>query len=188
MLKLQWLQEEHNCCLNDTLCIYAAIDGSISTLRWLKQQGCAFATQCCYNAAQHNQLSSLQYLHSEGCEWDSTVLDVSADKLELFQWAAEHDYPGEAHTVCSEVAKRGSVPVLIYLQQKGLITAENLTHLMNVAGAYNRLAAVKWLRQQGAEWPDVLLYINEVWSCSTLEYARDEGCISLLTPPPAAED
>jgi hypothetical protein len=78
--------------------------------------------------------------------------------------------------------------VLIYLQQKRLITAEYLTHLLNVAGAYNRLAAVKWFRQQGADWPDVLRYINEVWSCSTLQYARDEGCLSLLTTPPAAED
>eukprot|EP00953_Heterococcus_sp_UTEX-ZZ885_P025743 13973-Heterococcus_DN1.PRE.2 len=51
--------------------------------------------------------------HSEGCEWDSRVLDVSANKLELFQWAAEHDCPGEAHTVCTEVTKGGSVPVLI---------------------------------------------------------------------------
>jgi hypothetical protein len=44
-LKLQWLQEEHNCCLDDTLCVCAAMGGSNSTLAWLKQQGCAFTPQ-----------------------------------------------------------------------------------------------------------------------------------------------
>jgi hypothetical protein len=184
-LKLQWLREEHNCCLTDNLCVYAAMGGSISTLRWLKQQGCAFTAYCCYNATYYNHLSTLQYLRSEGCAWDSKVLEMSADKLELFKWADENGCPGDANAVCTAVAAGGSVPVLTYLQQRGFIQhtyIDWMTHLLNVAGAHNRLAAVQWFRQQGAEWPDVLQYMNVYRSCSTLAYARYEGCTSPAAP------
>eukprot|EP00953_Heterococcus_sp_UTEX-ZZ885_P017511 9799-Heterococcus_DN1.PRE.1 len=54
--------------------------------------------------------------------------------------------------------------------------------MLNVAGAYRRLAAAKWLRQQGAEWPAVLKYESRAWNTDVVQWARDEGCTSPTTP------
>jgi hypothetical protein len=43
--------------------------------------------------------------------------------------------------------------------------------MLNAAGANSKLAAAKWLRQQGAEWPAV---IN--WCGCSLDWAGSEGC------------
>jgi hypothetical protein len=41
----------------------------------------------------------------------------------------------------------------MYLQQQGIVfTLAKLTDMLSIAGAYNKPAAAKWLRQQGAEW------------------------------------
>jgi hypothetical protein len=54
--------------------------------------------------------------------------------------------------------------------------------MLNAAGAYSRLEAAQWLRQQGAEWPTVLQYHDHpvviTWHGRTLDWARSEGCTS----------
>eukprot|EP00953_Heterococcus_sp_UTEX-ZZ885_P042253 21482-Heterococcus_DN1.PRE.3 len=65
------------------------------------------------------------------------------------------------------------------------ISADVLSSMLNAAGAHDNLAAAKWLRQQGAEWPDVIryFYVNSFdgyteWSGEALAWARAEGCTS----------
>jgi hypothetical protein len=79
-------------------------------------------------------------------------------------------------------ARYGNTSTLVYiLQQGGMPDTAELTQL-NVAGALNTCDAAKWLRQQGAEWPAVLLYkqnfVAMSWRGSTLDWARSEGCTS----------
>jgi hypothetical protein len=85
------------------------------------------------------------------------------------------------------VAQGGSVEALKYLQQQGSVfTPLRLTHMLNVAGAHNQLAAAQRLRKQGAEWPDALCFFEGIiwhdgpleWSGDTLAWARAEGCTS----------
>jgi hypothetical protein len=75
-------------------------------------------------------------------------------------------------------AQGGSVDVLAYLQQQGLFTSRMLRQMLRIAGAHSKLAAAKWLRQQGAQWPAVLCWKEMVWSDDKLEWARAEGCTS----------
>jgi hypothetical protein len=63
-----------------------------------------------------------------------------------------------------------------------LATAALQTEMLNVAGAYRKLTAAKWLRQQGAEWPAVLKYESRAWNTDVVQWARDEGCTSPTTP------
>ena len=52
-------------------------------------------------------------------------------------------------------------------------TARLLTVMLYEAGRFNQLAAAKWLREQGAEWPTV--YKKGRWSGVLLEWAIAEG-------------
>eukprot|EP00953_Heterococcus_sp_UTEX-ZZ885_P036527 18803-Heterococcus_DN1.PRE.3 len=73
-----------------------------------------------------------------------------------------------------------------YLQQdcSVVFTAEQLTELLNIAGALGKLATAKWLRRQGAQWPTVLKHSNYYdhwqgqWFCEALDWARAKGCTS----------
>jgi hypothetical protein len=60
--------------------------------------------------------------------------------------------------------------------------------MLNIAGAYQQLAAAQWCRQRGAAWPEVLQWYDkeqddQVWTGATLEWARAEGCTSPLCEP-----
>jgi hypothetical protein len=64
---------------------------------------------------------------------------------------------------------------MMYVQQQGIVfTADELTVMLNIGAASNKLAAAQWLRQQGAEWPDSLY----CWSQDIVAWARLEGCTS----------
>jgi hypothetical protein len=71
--------------------------------------------------------------------------------------------------------------VLVYLQQEilvGILTKSTmLTDLLDYAGAYEHLAAAKWLRQKGAAWPTV--FKRRHCSGAVLQWAIAEG----FTPP-----
>jgi hypothetical protein len=85
----------------------------------------------------------------------------------------------------------GSVAVLQYLleqqqqqqqQQQRAPSAQQLTLMLNAAGANDQLAAARLLRDRGAEWPAVLKLriggTNKHWAGTTLEWARQQGCRS----------
>jgi hypothetical protein len=64
--------------------------------------------------------------------------------------------------------------------QQDVVAAYVLSEKLNAAGASDHLVAAQWLRQLGAEWPDVLKRRDQFWSGHTLEWARAEGCDSPL--------
>jgi hypothetical protein len=65
--------------------------------------------------------------------------------------------------------------VLAYLQQQGeLASIPLLTDMLKLAARNNKLAAAKWLRDQGAEWPAAFGWPR--WSAAMLAWARAEGC------------
>jgi hypothetical protein len=64
-----------------------------------------------------------------------------------------------------------------------ILTAANLTNILNAAGGHDRLEVAQWLRQQGAEWPLVLRTNYHTggpvsWHGATFDWARAEGCTS----------
>jgi hypothetical protein len=46
---------------------------------------------------------------------------------------------------------------------------------------------MQWLRQEGADWPDVLQYDSVLWPDHVIAWCRAEGCDSPLELEPEAE-
>jgi hypothetical protein len=138
------------------------------------------------SAAACGHTHIVQYLRSEGCSWDTSACTSAATggHLSTLRWLRDNGCPWDADDVCLGAASSGSVDVLAYMQQQGeLVSAELLTKMLQCAGAHRRLAAVQWLRQQGAEWPTVLRNGKKPWTGVTLLWARAQGCTSPTSPP-----
>jgi hypothetical protein len=125
------------------------------------------------------------YLHSEQCPWSLTTCTLAAacGHTSTLRWLREHGCPWHITDVCTYAAVRGRVDVLEVLQQQDVrINATQLSRTLNITtGAYNNLAAVKWLRDQGAAWPAVLRRDQRQWTDDALTWARAEGCTSPTT-------
>jgi hypothetical protein len=81
-------------------------------------------------------------------------------------------------------AEGGSVQILELLRarmQPAAWSAAQLTEMLQVAGAYNNVAAAKWLRAQGAAWPAETVYNNLTWKSAPAVYAWaiQEGCTTV---------
>jgi hypothetical protein len=112
----------------------------------------------CVEAASHGHLDTLMWLCAQGCSMM---------------------YNPEA--MLHAAAKGGSIEVMEYILQQGVVSeSTHLTDMLQAAGAYKRLAAAQWLRQQGAEWPDSLTYYwrgrCKRWKGEVLAWARAQGC------------
>jgi hypothetical protein len=138
------------------------------------------------SAAARGHTHIVQHLRSEGCGWDTTACTSAATggHLSTLLWLRDNGCPWDASDVCLGAASSGSVDVMAYMQQQGeLVSAELLTEMLQVAGADRRLAAVQWLRAQGAEWPAELRNGRKPWTGVTLSWARAQGCTSPTSPP-----
>jgi hypothetical protein len=108
----------------------------------------------CDGAARHGHVDTLRWLQDNGCPWT-------------------------ALRVCAAAAAGGRIGVMTYLlQQSTTSTPAMLTRMLNVAGSYSELAAAQWLRQRGAEWPEILNDYGRVWSGDVPAWAIAEGCTS----------
>jgi hypothetical protein len=88
----------------------------------------------------------------------------------------------DIQAVRSTAAASGCLPTVMYmLGVEPAASAAQLTHVLNVAGANNKLRVAKWLRQQGAEWPEELRINPFSWKGNVLQWARDEGCTAPTT-------
>jgi hypothetical protein len=72
----------------------------------------------------------------------------------------------------------GSVSTMEYIVEQECVSTELLTNMMRAAGADSKLVAVKWLREQGTDWPAILQYSGRSWCGDTLLWARQQGCTS----------
>jgi hypothetical protein len=87
--------------------------------------------------------------------------------------------------VCVKAASSGSLSILTYMREHGAQwSAADLTQLLHSAAHRDCLYVAKWLRQQGAEWPDQLLGSDGCaeWGPFTVAWARRLGCTAPLTP------
>jgi hypothetical protein len=154
--------------------------GSVELLAFLKEQGLAFPPRAWHQAVmlEHNQLQVVQFLHAEGVEWTAECCEeaAAAGNLEALRYMHEHGCPWETTAVRTAAAKSGSIEVMKYLQQEGLLsTVSKLTDMLSVAVEHNHLAAAKWLRQEGAAWPAILQMSGKL-----LTWATAEGCFSTV--------
>jgi hypothetical protein len=177
---VRWCHE-HGCrfCSQKAAPSYAAESGNIELLVWvLRHSGSQLSTSVMWAAAAKGRRAMCQYLHEQQCPWDfvSTRRAAEGGHIDLLRWLMDNGCPWRANELCVSAAQGGSVQVLMYLQQRGLAmftTAAMLTDMLDYAGAFNRLAAAQWSREQGAEWPTVLRF--GVWGSDVLAWAVAEG-------------
>jgi hypothetical protein len=160
----------------------AAGCNTLAVVQFLRAQGCPLSTFVFYVAAERGHIAMCTYLHAEHCSWNESTCNSAArgGSVDTLRWLRERGCPWVPSVVSRCAAAGGGVDVMLYLQQQGIVfDAELLTEMLTDAGAYNKLAAAQWLRQQGAEWPAVLCSIlSQQWSGDTLAWARAEGCTS----------
>jgi hypothetical protein len=179
---LRWCYE-HGCPWNTIPRApqYAAESGNVELMAWvLQQSGAQLDLFAMHGAALKGDTAMCQYLHAQQCPWneESTTTAATTDHVDLLRWLIENGCPWDTQQLCRSAAEGGSVAVLANLQQQGILTsAAGLTNMLNEAASGNKLAAVKWLRAQGVEWPIGGVY--HLWHNEVLEWARTEG----FTPP-----
>jgi hypothetical protein len=162
----------------------AAESGSVEMVQWLQQQqqGVIFRGNPMHGAAGSGQIAMCAYLHSQQFPWTTEECATAAGRghLNTLVWFFEHGCPWEADTLIPAAARGGSIAVMEFLQQQGVVTTvAQRTTMLQITGAHNHLQAAQWLRQQGAEWPDTLWYCFD-WPEDIVAWARAEGCTSPL--------
>eukprot|EP00953_Heterococcus_sp_UTEX-ZZ885_P021771 12121-Heterococcus_DN1.PRE.8 len=118
-------------------------------------------------AAEQGHTTMCEHLHAQQCPWNESVYYTAARSghVDTVRWLQEHGCPRDATKVCQVAAMGGSIDVLLYVQQQGMVsTPARLRSMLNIAAVSEKLAAAQWLRQQGAEWPAVLKYNGKKWS------------------------
>jgi hypothetical protein len=175
----------------------AAHSGNIEMVQWLQQRyGWKLGRSVMATAIRSGQTAMCQYLISQQqhplCFFDC-VEAASCGHLDTLMWLCEQGcsmmYDPEA--MLHAAAKGGCTAVMEYVLQQGVVSeyvlqkgvvsdSAHLTDMLQAAGAYKRLAAAQWLRQQGAEWPDSLTYYwrgrCKRWKGEVLAWARAQGC------------
>eukprot|EP00953_Heterococcus_sp_UTEX-ZZ885_P027613 14795-Heterococcus_DN1.PRE.1 len=155
----------------------AAHSGNVALMEWLRQQRRPIFSEYVWDAAvQSGHVGMCQYLLEQRCDWSyDTASDAARyGHTELLRWIVDTGFLSTAPLVCKAAAQGGSADVLMYLQQEGLLSGSGLlTDALDTAGHYNKLAAAKWLRDQGAQWPTAFTL---PWRGEVLAWARAEGC------------
>jgi hypothetical protein len=138
----------------------AARSGNIEMVQWLEQQqGVQSDQDAITSAASRGRTNVCEYLHSQQYQWSSAATDAAArgGHTDTLVWLHEHGCPWDTTSIHIAAARSGSVAAMQYLLQQGVVTrTAQLTKMLQIVGAHSKLETAQWLRQQGAEWPDVL--------------------------------
>jgi hypothetical protein len=183
---LRWCYE-HGCVWQNTADApyYAAQSGNVELMAWVLQlPGMRVYITSIAAAAAKGHVAMCKYLHELQCPWHSSATQQAAagGHVDLLTWLVDNGCRWETRQLCTAAAECGSIEVLTYLQQQGLLTSRALlTDMLDTAAAVrNELAAAKWLREQGAEWPTSFLSYRHPWHSDVLEWARAEGCTTVM--------
>jgi hypothetical protein len=158
----------------------AARCNELAVVQFLRAQGCSLDHQVFEGAAAGGRIAMCTYLLAEHCAWNQRACAAAGRNGHgsTLRWLREHGCPWDTYGIPLAVAQGGSVDTLVHVQQQGVVfTSRMLPRMLNIAGAYNKLTAAKWLRAQRAEWPWRLHWLG-VWPEDTLAWARAEGCTS----------
>jgi hypothetical protein len=154
---------EHGCRWHDAArapC-YAAESGNVELMAWVLQLADSqLSVDVMCTAAEHGHTNMCQSLRAQRCPWSETVTRLSAAGgfTELLRWLMNNGCPWDAYELCRAAAIGGSIDVLTYLQQQGLLMTDMLTDMLDCAAHNNNMAAAKWISEQGAKLPARVMY------------------------------
>jgi hypothetical protein len=150
---------EHGCSFQNARAapFYAAQSDNIELMAWVLQQpDTQLDADVMMAAASKSHLLMCQYLHTRQCPWDTRSAEDAAHggHVDLLTWLVDNGCPWDAQDLCWHTAYGGSVEVLQYLQQQGLLTSMAvLNDMLMTATIYAEYDAAQWLREQGAKLP-----------------------------------
>ena len=111
----RWFKEEEG-----ILTAIAAKMGSISMLKWMKENNFRFGTRTSSLAARRGHLDVLKWLHEGGCDFDSkcSLRAAKGGHLDVLKWLQQQE--GQLHIDCGLVAaKGGHLEMMKWLQEQG---------------------------------------------------------------------
>jgi hypothetical protein len=155
---------------------YAVKSGDINVMAWVLQQpGTQLSKDVMCRSAIKDRAAMCEFLHEQHCPWDERSCNAAAfgGHLDLLRWLVDSGCPYDAGQLCWATAVRGSVKVLMYLQQAGILSAALLSRTLDGAAIRNKLAAARWLREQGAQWPSASDWFS--WSSDAQAWSIAEG-------------
>jgi hypothetical protein len=177
----------------DTIACCAARSENIDVMKWLVEQEDHYVTidaDVMTAAAQVGNVKMCEYLRSIDCDWNAEACTgaIQVGRLYMLRWLRENGCPWDVPAVCVSAAYFGDADILDFVIEQGeVLDARLLTMTLHAAGLHNRLQVAQWLRQHGAEWPNVLSYDQaddgaepdiQVWNGDTLAWARAGMCTS----------
>jgi hypothetical protein len=161
---LQFLQSEDCGWNRNDIAVAAAEGGSHQVVDWLQQeQRVVISADVMAAAASAGQIAMCKHLYSIGCEWsaDACTEAVKSGHLATLQGLRDSGCPWDFNQVFIEAACHARVDILDYVIVQGEPPdAELLTDTLYYAGLHDQLQAVQWLRQHGAQWPDISLFLH----------------------------
>jgi hypothetical protein len=165
LAKLKLLCKKMKCPLNKYDIMVSAVEGgSVPLLKFLAREGCQFHHETFAAAAQAGFIPVLDYLfeHNKCSVWAGWVADAARNgHLHVLQWAVDKDTEGtldwNQHSVCSAAAQSGSIEMMQFLQERGVILAEHddtsgiwaEVSITKTAARGERKEMLLWLKQQG---------------------------------------
>jgi Ankyrin repeats (3 copies) len=142
---LRWAHE-HGCPVDvGTILRIAASSGHIEMVAWVKQQpGVVYDYRLMAIAAEQGHTAMCEYLHAEQCPWNESVYYTAARSgyVGTVRWLQEHGCHHDAIKVCQVAAMGGSIDVLMYVQQQGMVsTPARPRSMLNIAAVSEKLSA-----------------------------------------------
>eukprot|EP00953_Heterococcus_sp_UTEX-ZZ885_P025435 13829-Heterococcus_DN1.PRE.5 len=158
---------------HQNLNIGAAEAGDLAKLKFL--EGCKFHDETFAAAASAGSIPVLEYLlgQEKVTIWNGWLGEAAeSGHLHVLQWAAQDEefhLDWNARNLCSSAAQSGRIEMMQFLQQQGAdlsehnISSDTPWADESITTMAARSELVKWLRQQGAEWPTTLTTENRHW-------------------------
>jgi hypothetical protein len=158
----------------------ALMHDSVEVVQWLLDLGESLSAPCMKQAARFSSIRVLDLLHATGLRADPLVMRSAgaAATSQPLRWLLSRDYPYESSAAYAAAQNR-SLEVLQFLHSSADVPewpAHMLTGLLQAAGGAGCIDNCRWLRQQGADWPDTLTWQLQPWPAGSIEWAREEGC------------
>jgi len=91
---MKWLKE--NCCpWDEETFVNAALNGNLENMKWLKENGCEWDGLAFYYAALNGNLENMKWLKENGCEWNEETFANAAENgnLDNMKWLKENECP-----------------------------------------------------------------------------------------------
>jgi len=123
---------------------YAAKNGQLKVLKWLREQDAEWDETICRDAAKHGHFELLKWAYENGCPWnkDVTMFSSQSNQTEIVKWLIENGCPYD-EWVGIFAAQNGNVELLMWLRKNNIVCSFN--KLADYANKYSQWRASNFL-------------------------------------------